>query len=111
MTYKEIADLLASIGLPVTYHHWEDNSAPPLPYLVYLFPGRDDFYADNSNYQAIVNLNIELYSDQKDFALEQKLEEILYENKIPFDKTEAYITSEKMYEVLYETEIILDGDA
>ncbi|MDE5885833.1 MAG: hypothetical protein K2H29_12265 [Oscillospiraceae bacterium] len=74
MTYREIAEMLATVGLPFVYHHWEDNSAPPLPYLVYLFPSRDDFYADNSNYQAIVNLNIELYSDQKDFAMERKLE-------------------------------------
>ncbi len=110
MTYKEIADLLASVGLPVVYHHWEENSAPPLPYLVYLFPSRNDFFADNCNYQAIAVLDIELYSDQKNFTLEKKLEDVLIENKITFRKTETYIASEKMYEVLYETEIILDGD-
>lgn len=110
MTYKEIAELLATTGLPVVYHHWEENSAPELPYLVYLFPGRDDFFADNSNYQAIINLNIELYSDQKDFASEQKLEEILIQNHIPFKKTELYIASEKMFEVLYETEIVLNQE-
>lgn len=109
MTYKEITEMLAKVGLPFVYHHWGENSAPPLPYLVYLFPGRDDFYADDSNYQAIVNLNIELYSDQKDFEIEQKLEDVLCEHEITFDKTEAYITSEKMYEVLYETEIVLEG--
>ncbi|MDE6707381.1 MAG: hypothetical protein K2K06_10830 [Oscillospiraceae bacterium] len=110
MNYQEIARMIASAGFPCVYHHWEDNSAPPLPYVVYLFPGRDDFYADNSNYQEITELDMELYSDAKDFTAEQKFEQVLRDNGITFDKTEAYISSEKMYEVLYETEIVLDGE-
>lgn len=102
--------MIASVGLPYVYHHWEDNSAPPLPYIVFHYPERDDFFADDENYQPVVDLTIELYADSKDFDAEQKLEAVLRKHGLAFDKEEVYISSERMYEEIYETEVILDGD-
>lgn len=110
MTYKKIAAMIASVGLPLTYHHWDKNSAPSLPYIVYQYPERDDFYADDENYQTVTSLTIELYSDKKDFTSERKIESVLKAHGITYEKYEAYISSEEMYEVSYETEVILDGD-
>ena len=100
--------MLETTGLPFVYHHWAENSAPPLPFLVYYFPQRQDFYADNGNYQKIAILDVELYTDTKDFTAEQRVEDVLAAHDISYTKTETYIDSEQMYEVLYEMEILAE---
>ena len=35
MTYESIKDLLDAIGLPYTYHHWDEENVPELPWIVF----------------------------------------------------------------------------
>lgn len=109
MTYQSIHAMIQSIGLPCVYHHWEKGSAPPPPYIVFLYPSRNDFFADNKNYYKIVQVTMELYSDSKDFISENKVESVLEQNEIPYTKEEVYIPAERMYEVIYEMEVDLDA--
>ena len=75
MTYPEVKTLLETTGLPVVYYQWPDGHAPDPPYIVFCFPGDNDFIGDNSNYQKIRELTVELYTDCKDFALEETVDE------------------------------------
>lgn len=109
MTYGEVKEQLESIGLPLTYYEWPDDEEPELPYLVYYYPERDDFKADDINYIKKPRLNIELYTEEKDFDLENRLEAILEQYGFSYAKEEQYIESERMYEVLYVTEVIING--
>ena len=70
-----------------------------------LFPGSDNFSADGRVYYKINEVNIELYCDSKDPALEATLEAVLDEHGIFYNKTEVWIESEKLYEVLYTFEM------
>ena len=108
MTQLELTAILEKTGLPFVYHHWAENSAPPLPFLVYYFPQRQDFFADNCNYQKIAMLDIELYTDTKDFSAEQRVENVLAAHGISYTRSETYIESEQMYETLYEMEILAE---
>ncbi len=93
--------LLKTVGMPVTYHHWNPGSVPQLPYLVYLFAESDNFGADNKVYQKINNYQVELYSEKKDTASEEMLEGVFAANDIYWEKSEVYIKDEELYEVLY----------
>lgn len=73
--------------------------------MIYLFPGTDNFSADGVVYQAIDELNIELYSEEKDPEAEKKIADWLTENGLFFEKQEYYIESEKMTQVIFETEV------
>lgn len=73
--------------------------------MVYLFPGTDNFSADGVVYQEIDELNIELYSEEKDPEAEKKIADWLTENGLFFEKQEYYIESEKMFQVIFETEV------
>lgn len=73
--------------------------------MVYLFPGTDNFSADGVVYQAMDELNIELYSEEKDPEAEKKIADWLTENGLFFEKQEYYIESEKMIQVIFETEV------
>ena len=118
MTYKKVYQILSGITMtttstdtiPVAYYQFPDdpnNPAPPPPFMVYYYPGDNDFLADNKNYQPIRQMMVELYCDNKDFALEQAVEDALTSNGLVFSKSEAYIESEKLYETIFETEVII----
>lgn len=109
MTHKQIYDMLAGSNLPVAYYAFPENQAPDLPYIVYFFTSNDDVIADNTNYVEIVQLNIELYTQNKDFAKEDALESILKSNHIVYSKESAYVNSEHMYQTAYESEVIING--
>ena len=105
MTYDDITNMLKEAGLPLAYDHFAEGESPDPPFLIFLFPGSDNMFADNGVYFKINQLNMELYTDKKDPELEEKLEDILTAHEIPWEKSEVWIDSEKMYEVLYQTEI------
>lgn len=105
MTYDDITNMLKKAGLPLAYDHFAEGESPEPPFLIFLFPGSDNMFADNGVYFKISQLNMELYTDKKDPELEEKLEDILTAHEIPWEKSEVWIDSEKMYEVLYQTEI------
>lgn len=92
--------LLKTTGLPVAYHYFA--SPPPPPYIVYLFSYSNNFGADNKVHKKINNYQVELYSELKNPASEQLIEDLFDENTIYWDKTETYIESEGLYQVLYE---------
>jgi hypothetical protein len=53
-----------------------------------------------------MKLDIELYTDDKDWELEKKLEEILDKHDIAWEQTASeWLESEKMWESLYEMEV------
>lgn len=109
-TFEEIKNILESIGYPYNYDFFPENKVPAPPYMVFYYPNRDDFYADDSNFTQIEQLNIELYTDEKDFDAEEAVESKLSLNGITFQKQEAYIDSENLYQVLYIMEVVINGN-
>lgn len=105
MTYDDLVAMLEEAGLPFAYDHFAEGESPDPPFLVFLFPGTDNFFADNTVYEKVNNLNIELYTDKKDPETEDRIEKILTSHELPYEKSEVWIDSEKMYEVLYQTQI------
>ena len=99
--------MIDNIGLPFAYYSFPEEQAPALPYLVFYYPDYDDLGADNINYQTIANLNIELYTSNKDFATESSVETALANAGLYFQKSETYIESEQMYEVLYQIQLVI----
>lgn len=108
MTEKEVFQVVKSVGIPVAYHHFEEGQSPDPPFLVYLYPGTNNFSADGTAYQGINKLDIELYTDKKDLETEKRIEDVLKEHGFFYEKTETYLESEKMYEVLYEMEVLIN---
>ena len=110
MTYKELASMIESIGLPFAYYQFPEGTSQAPPYVVFFYSDIDDLYADETNYQRIVQLNIELYTAEKDFDSEAAVEAVLAENDLTYYKEENYINSEKLYQIAYEMEVIINGE-
>lgn len=107
MTYPEIKKMIESIGLPWDYYQFEEGTKQAPPYVVYFFEGNNDIYADNSNYQKIETLTIELYSDDKDYEDEAVIEEILTGAGLTFTKEPAFVDDEKLYMVVYQSDVLI----
>jgi hypothetical protein len=108
MTPSEVKIMVEELGIPSTYYQFADNTDLAPPFVCYFFTPSNDLSADNINYVRIEKLNIELYTDVKDFALEKQLEQILAEHEIFFAKEETNIDSERMHETIYTSDIILE---
>lgn len=101
---EELLQILNESQIPFAYHHFAEGESPEPPFVCYLLPGSNNFSADGKVYYKINEVHIELYTDLKDLAVEQKLEEVLDEHGIFYNKSETWIESEKLYEVLYAFE-------
>lgn len=108
MTYKQVADMIKGLNIPYTYNLFPNNIAPEPPYIVFNYPRRNDFGADDENYVGIEILNIELYTATKNFTLENTVETTLTTNGFYFTKNEEYIAKEKMFQISYVMQFIID---
>lgn len=101
---EELLQILSETQIPFAYHHFAEGESPEPPFICYLLPGSNNFSADGKVYYKINEVHIELYTDLKDLAVEQQLEDVLDEHEIFYNKSETWIESEKLYEVLYTFE-------
>lgn len=107
MTYRQVAEMVSSIGVPYAYYQFPNNTGVAPPFVCFYFDSSNDFAADNVNYQRIRPLVLELYTDNKDFTLEQTVENILNQNGLVYSREETFLDSEKMYMVTFQTNIII----
>lgn len=103
MTLNEIYDRLKATEYPVAYNHFEQAQKPP--FVAYLVLGTSNIGADDSVYQMVSKIRIELYTDYKDMAAEAKVEKVLDDAGIFYNKTEVWIQEESMFQILYESEV------
>ena len=105
MTIEDLVEMLQKTGIPFAYDHFAEGENPEPPFICYLIPGSNNFAADGKVYFRINQVRIELYTDSKDLAVERKMEMVLDESGIFYNKSEVWIQSEKLYEVLYSFEV------
>lgn len=108
MTREQIEKMMDEMGIPHKYHHFtqKEMQGINLPIAVWNIPGTDNFFADGQVYKTIKKLDIELYTDTKDWETEERLEKILDANGIAWEQTASeWLQSENMWESLYEMEV------
>lgn len=111
MTYQEVNTMIDSIDVPYAYYQFDEKTAQPTPFICFYYRSDNDLAADDTNYQKIRLLVLELYTDEKSFTLEDTIETTLNHNGLVYSKYESYIDTEKMLMVTYETEVVItEGD-
>lgn len=103
MKLVELKEILDATGYPVAYSHFNKRIDPP--FITYLVDDNPNFIADNKVYHKIKDVDIELYMEKKDEAVEEVLEDLLDENEIPYEPYEVYIESEKLFQKIYEVRL------
>lgn len=108
MTYQQIADMVNSIGVPASYYTFQNDTGQQPPFICYYFDASDGFAADDQIYAEDTELTIELYTETKDFYLEQAVKRTLNEYGLPWSRTEAWIETERMFQVTFTTSVIVE---
>lgn len=101
----KLLEIIKTMGISFAYDHFAEGEAVDPPFICYLLPESDNFAADGKVYFKANEVHIELYTDTKDLSVEQKVEAVLDEHGIYYDRSEVWIESEKLYEVLYTFEM------
>ncbi len=105
MTFKDFGKILKGAGFNAAQVRF--NKAQPLPYVIYGAAGRSDIHADNIHYFKIPDGYVELYTENKSAALEERLEAALESAAIPWEwDYEQYIESEHMMVVRWNIQMI-----
>lgn len=108
MTIKEMQKLLETAeGFKdkVAHFAFPEEEAPPLPFICFLSPREDTFYADGEAYFNTAQYIVELYTKFREPKTETVLEKTLTEQGICFTKENVYLADEKCYETIYEMEV------
>lgn len=108
MTRAEIYTMLKGANIPVAYHQFTEPLKAP-PFMCFLYPEVKYTYADNTNYFGFTTLQVELYTDERNFTLESTIEAIFTNNNLTFSKSCEYIEDEKMSMVIYTMEVNING--
>ena len=91
-------------GIPFAYDHFAEGESPDPPFITFLIPGTDNFSADGVVYLKVDVVHIELYTDEKNPETEARVETVLDNHGIFYEKSEVWIEEEKLYEVLWTFE-------
>lgn len=103
MSYQDLFLLLKSLNVPVAYNHFNSNKDINPPFIVYRMASPQTFKADSVTYYRPNNFEIELVTEKKDIELEQSIEDLLTNNKIPYDIIdEVWDEDERIYHNFYE---------
>lgn len=102
--YNEL-DNITEVKGKVRYRAFPPSEIPKPPYICYLVTDSNNFNADNIVFSPGDNIDIELYTSIRDFALENKLEAALARLEIPWTRTDSYQTSEEVYIIIYSITI------
>lgn len=103
MTYQDLFQLLETLKVPVAYDHFNSNKNIIPPFIVYRMASPQTFKADSITYFRPYNFEIELVTEKKDIELEQSIEDLLTNNKIPYDIIdEVWDEDERIFHNFYE---------
>ena len=108
MTIQQINAMVGEIGIPFNYYEFPEGTEQAPPYVVWFLSNDNDFKADNSNYCDIEQLNIELYTSEKDFDLEAQVERVLKAHDLSFYKESNKVDSENMQQTSWEMEVLIN---
>ena len=108
MSVSEVYNILNSITAfkdKVAYRAFPVGKAPKLPFICIMSTQTNNFKADNKVYHVIRDMDIELYSKDKDEVSEGLIEKALNDNNIVWEKYEEWIDDEEVYQITYEIEV------
>lgn len=103
MTLKELYTELQKLSIPVAYHEFEAPQKPP--FVVYFETNVDTVTADSVVVYSSSNIEIHFISILRDFKTESEIEQILYDNAIPWERSLERNKTEKVWDTTYEITI------
>ncbi|MCL2517991.1 MAG: hypothetical protein FWF15_05455 [Oscillospiraceae bacterium] len=100
---NQVEEIFDTLKIPYKYKLFK-NDPPKVPFAVWFIETETFTGSDNEWRLKDSDYTIELYTSEKDFALEEQLENLLPATE--FEKIEFYITSQSLFCMTYKFKII-----
>lgn len=99
ITLKQLTPLLSTLVIPVAYNDFKDikGGQPQKPYLVWYVTGTNPTGADNVVAFESNSVNIELYTEIKDFELESKVKKLLTDAGVYYTTSDTTLEGERTH--------------
>lgn len=96
----KIVDILSNLSdIPVSYNHFKTKVEPP--YITFYRANNFNYLGDDSIYLKLDTFKIEVYDSERNFNLETRIDTLLEENELIYNKDEVYIRQEELYLLIY----------
>ena len=105
LKYSEIATVFNDNNINIYEYVDETNEDITLPLLVYIAQDGEGFEADSVNYIKFINVAIVMIDETMNFAMQRKIENILYDNEVYFEKNTTFSEEERLYSVTYTIQV------
>lgn len=99
ISLSELRTAFVSEGF--TYHYGYTPNGTKLPYLSAVGNGSDNFVADSKVYEPKQGITLEFYSAKKDETNETRIEGVLNELGLIWEKSEAFDDDQTFYLTTY----------
>lgn len=107
MTHAEFTTVISNIGLDYAYDHFTDDTEHKLPFICFIYPNRIDLTADNTNYQPIESVRVELYTQEWDREQEAAVGTALNEAGLAYVLNRVFLDDERMWMATFDTSFVL----
>lgn len=105
MNLKQLTEALRKTKMPVAHYAFKKPTPPPC--IVYLTPVRTPFSADGKAAAWAQEIQVVLFTREKDQAAEKEVQEVLDDLRAVYTVTEEAIDTESLYSVTFDFEIII----
>lgn len=106
MTLAEIKTMLDGAKMPVAYLAFPADECPAMPFITFQETGSSNFGADGKVFQPIRNIQIDLFTKDKNPDAEEALETVLNNAEIFWNKFQTIEDNESCQRYTYEISVI-----
>lgn len=99
---KVLEQIKMELGINYEYDHFDEP--PELPYITYERVETSNFYADGVVYYSVGRVDMLLHTSRRRRILEGKIQKILGESGIAWEKSTEWDEQEKIYTTTYTME-------
>ena len=99
MSLAQLHQLLLTLEIPVAYDHFKTEQKPP--FIAYRVLREDFKTADSKTAFRTANIELSYCSDLWNIPFERRLEQLLENSGLTFDKSFLYLDKQEMYQINY----------
>lgn len=103
MSIKDFCTMMKTLELP--FAHFEFSNPTSAPCMVYLVQDGESIHADSRNVLDGIYIRLEVYCKPTDLTTVKRVEELLFENHLTYERNRTWISERK--EVMYVYDICI----
>ena len=99
MSLAELHQLMLTLEIPVAYDHFQTEQKPP--FIAYRVLTENFNTADSKTALRTANIELSYCTELRNIPFERRIEQLLEDSGLTFDKSFLYLNSQSMYQIDY----------